>query len=40
MEEAKRVQTWRGHLPRLLSGALVSWYTLGGVKELEEMYGD
>ena len=40
MEEAKRVQTWRGHLPRLLSGALVSWYTRGGGKQREEMDGD
>jgi hypothetical protein len=37
MEEAQRVRTWRENLPRLLTGALVSWYTLGGVKELEEM---
>jgi hypothetical protein len=36
----KNVQSCRGTLPMLLPGALPSWYTLGGVQELEERYVD
>jgi hypothetical protein len=40
MKEAKSLQAWRGNLPTLLTGALASWCTLGGGKELEEIYVD